>query len=81
MAVTVRRAARDALRLLRRLGDETTTRRFLHEIATAHYSGNENAETAGDGGDDLPRYPPWLASGILCCRPAAPPGGSSRFSP
>ena len=34
----------DALRLLRRLGDETTTRRFLHEIATAHYSGNENAE-------------------------------------
>ena len=34
----------DALRLLHRLGDETTTRRFLHEIATAHYSGNENAE-------------------------------------
>ena len=34
----------DALRLLRRLGDETTTRRFLHEIATAHYSGKENAE-------------------------------------
>ena len=34
----------DSLRLLRRLGDEATTRRFLHEILTAHYSGEENAE-------------------------------------
>ena len=34
----------DGLRLLRRLGDEATTRRFLHEVATAHYCGEENAE-------------------------------------
>ena len=34
----------DALRLLRGLGDEATTRRFLHEITIAHYSGEENAE-------------------------------------
>ena len=35
---------RDALRLLRRLGDEATTRRFLHEVATRHYSSGENDE-------------------------------------
>ena len=35
---------RDALRLLRRLGDETTTRRFLREVAIRHYSGGENDE-------------------------------------
>ena len=34
----------DALRLLRLLGDEASTRRFLHEILTAHYSGEENTE-------------------------------------
>ncbi len=34
----------DGLRLLRRLGDEATTRRFLHEVATSHYCGEENAE-------------------------------------
>ena len=34
----------DTLRLLRRLGDEATTRRFFHELLTAHYSGEENAE-------------------------------------
>ena len=33
-----------ALRLLRRFGDETTVRRFLHEIAAEHYGGAENAE-------------------------------------
>lgn len=35
---------RDALRLLRRLGDESTTRRFLREVATRHYSSGENDE-------------------------------------
>jgi len=35
---------RDALRLLRRLGDEATTRRFLREVAIPHYSGGENDE-------------------------------------
>ena len=35
---------RDALRLLRRLGDEATTRRFLREVAVPHYSGGENDE-------------------------------------
>ena len=35
---------RDALRLLRRLGDEATTRRFLHEVAIPHYRGGENEE-------------------------------------
>ena len=35
---------RDALRLLRRLGDEDTTRRFLHEVVTRHYSSGENDE-------------------------------------
>ena len=34
----------DGLRLLRRLGDEATTRRFLHEVAIDHYCGEENAE-------------------------------------
>ena len=34
----------DALRLLRGLGEETTTGRFLHEILTARYSGEENSE-------------------------------------
>ena len=34
----------DALRLLRGLGDEVTTGRFLHEVLTAHYSGEENSE-------------------------------------
>ena len=34
----------DGLRLLRRLGDEDTTRRFLHEVATAHYCGEETEE-------------------------------------
>ncbi len=37
-------ALRDTLRLLRRLGDETTTRRFLCEVATPHYSGGETDE-------------------------------------
>ena len=32
----------EALRLLRRLGDEATIRRFLCEVATQHYSGAEN---------------------------------------
>ena len=35
---------RDVLRLLRRLGDEATTGRFLREVATRHYSGGENDE-------------------------------------
>ena len=35
---------RDALRLLRRLGDEATTRRFLCEVAVPHYGGGENDE-------------------------------------
>ena len=35
---------RDALRLLRRLGDEATTRRFLREVVTSHYSSGENEE-------------------------------------
>ena len=35
---------RDALRLLCRLGDESTTRRFLREVATRHYSSGENDE-------------------------------------
>ena len=35
---------REVLRLLRRLGDEATTGRFLREVATRHYSGGENAE-------------------------------------
>ena len=37
-------ALRDALRLLRRLGDEATTGRFLREVAIRHYSGGENDE-------------------------------------
>ena len=40
----VQQGYRDALRLLRRLGDETTTRRFLREVAIRHYSGGENDE-------------------------------------
>ena len=40
----VQQGYRDALRLLRRLGDETTTRRFLREVAIGHYSGGENDE-------------------------------------
>ena len=40
----VQNACRDALRLLRRLADEATTRRFLREVATPHYSGGENDE-------------------------------------
>ena len=40
----VQRTCQDALRLLRRFGDETTTRRFLCEVATPHYSGAENDE-------------------------------------
>ena len=40
----VPQALRDTLRLLRRLGDETTTRRFLCEVATPHYSGGETDE-------------------------------------
>ena len=35
---------RDLLRLLRRLADGATTRRFLCEVATPHYSGGENDE-------------------------------------
>ena len=35
---------RDALPLLRRLGDEATTGRFLREVAIPHYSGGENDE-------------------------------------
>ena len=35
---------RDALRLLHRLGDEATTRRFLQEVVTRHYSSGENEE-------------------------------------
>ena len=35
---------RDALGLLRRLGDEATTRRFLREVTVPHYSGRENDE-------------------------------------
>ena len=35
----LRRAYRDALRLLHHLGDEATTRRFLCEDATPHYRG------------------------------------------
>ena len=35
---------RSALRLLRRLGDEATTRRFLREVAIPHYSSGENDE-------------------------------------
>ncbi len=35
---------REALRLLRRLGDEATTRRFLREVAIPHYSGGANDE-------------------------------------
>ena len=35
---------RDALRLLRRLGDEATTRRFLRDVAIPHYSSGENDE-------------------------------------
>ncbi len=34
----------EALRLLHRLGDEATIRRFLCEVATQHYSGAENVE-------------------------------------
>ena len=37
-------AYREALRLLRRLRDEATIRRFLCEVATQHYSGAENDE-------------------------------------
>ena len=40
----VQQGCRDALRLLRRLGDESTTRRFLREVATRHYSSGENDE-------------------------------------
>ena len=40
----VPQALRDTLRLLRRLGDEATTRRFLCEVATSHYSGGETGE-------------------------------------
>ncbi len=40
----VPQACRDMLRLLRRLGDEATTRRFLCEVATRHYSGGETDE-------------------------------------
>lgn len=40
----VPQACRDMLRLLRRLGDEATTRRFLCEVATPHYSGGETDE-------------------------------------
>ena len=39
-----RKACRAALRLLRRLGDDATTRRFLHEVATPHYRSGDNDE-------------------------------------
>ena len=42
-----RKACRAALRLLRRLGDDATTRRFLREAATPHYrSGDSGTEPA-----------------------------------
>ena len=40
----VQQGCRDALRLLRRLGDEATTKRFLCEVATPHYRGGGNDE-------------------------------------
>ena len=40
----VQQGCRDVLRLLRRLGDEDTTRRFLREVVTPHYTGSENDE-------------------------------------
>ena len=39
-----RKACRAALRLLRRLGDDATTRRFLREVATPHYRSGDNDE-------------------------------------
>ena len=43
-----RNACRAALRLLRRLGDDATTQRFLREVATPHYrSGDGGTEPAG----------------------------------
>ena len=39
-----RKACRAALRLLRRLGDDATTRRFLREVATPHYGSVDNDE-------------------------------------
>ena len=39
-----RKACRAALRLLRRLGDDATTRRFLREVATPHYESGANDE-------------------------------------
>lgn len=41
---SMQKSYRDALRMLRRFGDETTTRRFLCEVATPHFSGGENDE-------------------------------------
>ena len=38
------RALRDALQLLRRLGDEAITGRFLREVVSRRYSGGENDE-------------------------------------
>ncbi len=39
-----RKACRAALRLLRRLGDDATTRRFLREVTTPHYRSGDNDE-------------------------------------
>ncbi len=39
-----RNASRAALRLLRQLGDDATTRRFLREVATPHYGSGDNDE-------------------------------------
>ena len=39
-----RKACRAALRLLRRLGDDAKTRRFLREVATPHYESGANDE-------------------------------------
>ena len=40
----IQQGCRDVLRLLRRLEDEATTRRFLSEVVTRHYSSGENDE-------------------------------------
>ena len=69
---------RDTLRLLGRLGDEATTRRFLREVAIPHYSGGENDELLAMATVVAPGNLASLAAEVHGGESSKPPGGRSR---
>ena len=64
---------REALRLLRGLGDEVSIRRFLCEVATPHYSGAENDELLATAAEGAPAtLHAWLPQFTAVNLPHAP---------